>query len=119
MHEIQTKGTSLMEALPDDVINALLAPTPKRMPVVRNAACDLCGGPTEQGYCINDDCERDAPEPTYPCVYCGHCENPQRCVWQNTCPLCYAEPSKPCTRKGGFTALHEERWALVGSHYNS
>lgn len=48
---------------------------------------------------------------TYPCPHCGHCEDPNRCVWGITCPRCGAGPREQCRHQnGGLKGLHPERW---------
>lgn len=53
--------------------------------------------------------EGDSPA-TYPCEYCGHCEDPEHCVYGVQCPKCYVLPRQQCLNpNGGLVGLHVER----------
>ena len=57
-----------------------------------------------------------APEVTYPCNFCGHCETPNECAWSRECPVCSALAGKISEAtycrdgRGALTGLHQERW---------
>lgn len=102
-----------MEALSNEVIDALLASQVRSVRKVIQRTCDNCGSDLSMGYCSNSDCPVNGTVDTYECEYCGHCENPAKCVWSVTCPNCGAGPSSQCTRPGGLVGLHSERWALA------
>jgi hypothetical protein len=58
-----------------------------------------------------------APEAiTYDCEHCGHCENPEHCVWSVQCPQCFAEPRQQCKIGSRYVGLHEERWKMAARH---
>lgn len=90
---------SKIEALPDELIDELMAPI---KPVVARGV-------------ITD--EDDGIE-VFICEHCGSCEDPQHCVWGVQCPKCFAPPHEHCLDdRGALTGLHQERWDHAGSDW--
>jgi hypothetical protein len=85
-------------------------------PKPRTGTCE-CGMVLDKGYCRNDACEWDRPEPMYDCRWCGFCADPEHCVWSVVCPVCGSEPKTMCVEGTKQVGLHEERWVKSGGSY--
>lgn len=99
-----------MKEISDDLFDQLLAePVRDIRSKVLPLVCD-CGTKLNNGYCLNPECEWDAPEEVFDCEWCGCCPDPEHCVWSVTCPICQAIPKQHCKQGTKIIGLHAERW---------
>jgi hypothetical protein len=115
MQQMKPATLRPMKELSVDFIDALVAKSPT-IELLPSGEC-VCGSKLDNGYCLNPECEWDAPEDVFDCEWCGCCPDPEHCVWSVTCPICESLPKKHCVEGTKLIGLHRERWEYAGGSF--